>query len=210
MGTLQAMAAFKGFATGAGLIIAIGAQNAFVLTQGLRRQYPLLVAGLCSLIDAVLIIAGISGLGLLISESPTWASLMRWGGVAFLLWYGWGALRSAMNPGCLKHRDTVESSVRAVVMTTLAVSVLNPHVYLDTVVLMGSIGGQYAPELRFWFGLGAALASFTWFFSLSLGAKKLAPLFERPAAWRVLDSLMVVVMWGIALSLAWPVLFPEQ
>lgn len=187
-----------GLVTGAGLIIAIGAQNAFVLSQGVRREYHWPIAGLCSLIDALLITAGIAGMGALISASPLLMQLVTWAGAAFLLWYGYNALRAALKPAALEASQSQFSSLRSALITTLALSLLNPHVYLDTVVLLGSIGGRYPDAGRFWFGAGAALFSFIWFFSLSLGARWLAPLFRSPAAWRVLDGLVCLMMWTLA------------
>ncbi len=187
-----------GLVTGAGLIIAIGAQNAFVLSQGIRREYHWPIAGLCGLIDALLITLGIAGMGVLISDSPLLLTLVTWGGAAFLLWYGANALRSALNAGSLEVQTRGLSSLRGALLTTLALSLLNPHVYLDTVILLGSIGGRYPDEGRYWFGAGAALFSFIWFFSLSLGARWLAPLFQKPLAWRILDGLVCLMMWTLA------------
>ncbi|WP_241234956.1 LysE/ArgO family amino acid transporter [Amphritea opalescens] len=178
--------------------MAIGAQNAFVLSQGVRREYHWPIAGLCSLIDTVLIAAGISGMGVLISQSTLMLPLINWAGGAFLLWYGALALRSALRSETLKVSTRQFSSLGAALLTTLALSLLNPHVYLDTVVLLGSIGGRYAEQDRVWFGAGAALFSFIWFFSLSLGARWLAPLFRRPISWRILDGLVCIMMWTLA------------
>ncbi len=189
---------FTGLATGAGLIIAIGAQNAFVLSQGLRREYHWPIAGVCGLIDTLLIAAGIAGMGALISSSPVLLKLVTWAGALFLLWYGWNALKAAINPGSLEASKRQFSDLRSALLTTLALSLLNPHVYLDTVVLLGSIGGRYPEEGRYWFGAGAALFSFIWFFCLSLGARWLAPLFRSPMAWRVLDGLVCLMMWTLA------------
>lgn len=192
----------KGLGLGGSLIIAIGAQNAFVLTQGLRRNHHYLVAALCSLVDIVLILAGVAGMGLLIADNPLLLQAATWGGAAFLLWFGATALRSAMKPGTLQEDQNAEGYSRGkIILTTLAVSLLNPHVYLDTVVMLGSIGGRYAPDARVWFAVGAVTASFLWFFSLSLGAQWLAPLFRKPIAWRVLDGLVCLIVWAIAASL---------
>ncbi|WP_419902759.1 LysE/ArgO family amino acid transporter [Kiloniella sp.] len=192
----------KGMGTGAGLIIAIGAQNAYVLTQGLRRNNQFAIALLCSVVDAVLIALGVAGMGLLITSNPLLLVIAAWGGALFLFWYGLNAFRAAINPGVLKAKQEAgPDSLKKAVVTTLGVCLLNPHVYLDTVVLLGSIGGRYPEEARLWFGIGAVLSSFLWFFSLSLGAKWLAPLFKRPVAWRVLDCLVGLIMWAIAISL---------
>ena len=201
MVTFYPTAFFNGLATSAVLIIAIGAQNAFVLSQGIRRQYPLVIASVCSLLDTLLIMLGIAGMGVLISDSPALLAVVSWGGAVFLLGYGARALRSALRPQVLELNQQGLGSLRAALLTTLALSLLNPHVYLDTLVLLGSIGGRY-PELeRYWFGAGAALFSFIWFFSLSLGARWLAPLFRSPLAWRVLDGLVCLMMWGLAVLL---------
>ena len=192
---------FKGLLTSAGLIIAIGAQNAFVLTQGLRRQYHWPIAWVCSLLDATLILLGIAGMGVLISQSPLLLDIVTWGGVLFLLAYGFRALRSAFHSESLQLAGGGITSFKSALLTTLALSLLNPHVYLDTVVLLGSIGGSYPLEQRYWFAAGASLASFLWFFSLSLGARWLAPLFRKPMAWRILDGLVCLMMWGIAATL---------
>ncbi len=190
-----------GLATGAGLIIAIGAQNAFVLTQGVRREFHWPIAGLCSLIDTVLIVLGVAGMGLVIDQSPHLLTLVTWGGVLFLLWYGANALRSALKTESLRVRSRGVKDLKTALLTTLALSLLNPHVYLDTVVLLGSIGGRYPLAERYWFGAGAALFSFIWFFALSLGGRWLAPIFEKPMAWRVLDGVVWLMMWGLALGL---------
>lgn len=197
----QLLALFKGMGTGAGLIIAIGAQNAFVLTQGLRREYHWPIAGICSLFDAVCIVLGAAGMGALVSQSPVLLEITKWGGALFLTWYGLNAFRSAFNTHSLKGENRGVSSLKQAVVTTLAITALNPHVYLDTVVLLGSIGSQQAEGLQIWFTVGAVCASFMWFFSLSFGARWLAPLFAKPIAWRVLDLTIALVMWSIALSL---------
>lgn len=199
--SVQMLALLKGLATSAGLIVAIGAQNAFVLTQGLKRQHHWPIAGLCSVFDALLITAGVAGMGVLISESPFWLAVARWGGGAFLLWYGFGALRSALTNQRMMDQEGAVTGLRAALLTTLAVTLLNPHAYLDTLVLIGSIGGQYVGEERTWFAVGAISFSFIWFFGISLGARWLAPLFAKPMAWRVLDLLICGVMWTIAYSL---------
>ncbi|MBR9868701.1 MAG: amino acid transporter [Oceanospirillales bacterium] len=190
-----------GLATSAGLIMAIGAQNAFVLSQGVRREYHWAIAGVCSLLDAVLITAGIAGMGVLIGQSELTLKLISWAGGAFLLWYGANALRSALRSESMSLSTNNFSSLKSALLTTLALSLLNPHVYLDTVVLLGSIGGRYPDQERYWFGAGAALFSFVWFFSLSLGARWLAPLFRKPVSWRILDGLVCLMMWTLAVLL---------
>jgi L-lysine exporter family protein LysE/ArgO len=192
---------FQGVGVGGGLIVAIGAQNAFVLSQGVRGRYPVLIPSICWICDLILILVGMGGLGHMVSGTPQLMRLAAWGGAVFLVVYGWRSLRSALAGGSLQVRDDATASMRSAVMTTLAVTLLNPHVYLDTVVLLGAISGQFAGIGRYSFGAGAITASFVWFFSLSLGARLLAPLFRRPLAWRILDSAVCLTMWGIAASL---------
>jgi len=197
------MPTLRGLALGASLIIAIGAQNAYVLSQGLRRQHVFAVALVCSLCDAALITLGVAGVGTIIASSQVLTQGAAWGGAAFLLWYGFGSFRSAFRRRAMDEVDAPQETARLgqTLLKTLAVSLLNPHVYLDTVVLIGSIGGQYAAAERPLFGLGAVTASFAWFFGLGYGAAVLTPLFRRPIAWRVLDTLIGCIMWAIAASL---------
>jgi L-lysine exporter family protein LysE/ArgO len=191
----------QGFGTGGGLIVAIGAQNAFVLSQGVRGRHALVVALICILCDAVFITAGIAGVGAAVAANPALTSWVTWGGAGFLFVYGWGALRSAMRGGSLATGDPTALSLKAAVLTTLAVTLLNPHFYLDTVILLGGLSGQFRGESRLLFWGGAISASVTWFFALSMGGRLLAPLFTRPISWRILDSLVCLTMWGIATSL---------
>ncbi len=190
----------RGFGLGASLIIAIGAQNAFVLRQGLRREGAVLVAAICAACDAVLIMAGAGGVGGLIAQFPWLARLASLGGAAFLLFYGLRAFRQALRPSAL-DLSAAPLPRAGLVAATLSVSLLNPHVYLDTIVLVGGLAGQYTALSRAFFALGAVTASLIWFFSLALGAAKLAPLFQRPRAWQVLDCGVGLVMWSIALGL---------
>ncbi|MDX1453190.1 MAG: LysE/ArgO family amino acid transporter [Oleiphilaceae bacterium] len=191
----------KGFFTGAGLIIAIGAQNAYVLSQGLRRAYPGLIASTCSVIDAVLIVAGIMGMGALIQSSEQLLLWVTLGGALFLSAYGVSALQRMSTNTAIRRNDHSVQSARSAVMTCLALSLLNPHVYLETVVLLGSIGGALPAIQAFWFGLGAVVASFCWFFALAFGAGMLAPILRKPKAWRILDGIIAVIMFGIAAEL---------
>ena len=194
--------ALLGFGTAAALIIAIGAQNAFVLRQGLTRSHVLPVVLICALSDALLIGAGIYGLGALVRQHGLLLELARWGGAAFLLVYGFMAARRALHPGRLDAAPGASAtSLHATVLACLAFTWLNPHVYLDTVVLLGSVASQQPAEQRMAFGVGAVSASVAWFTALGFGARWLAPLFARPAAWRVLDGLIAVVMWVLALGL---------
>lgn len=199
METLEIFGA--GFGLGGSLIIAIGAQNAFVLRQGLRRQHPLPIAFLCFAIDALLILAGSLGLGTLVQQTPDLLAVVRWAGAAFLLTYAGLAVKRALHPAALTTESATVPTLGAALTTTLAVSLLNPHVYLDTVVLLGSLAGRYAGEPRWWFIGGAMLASFLWFHGLALGARWLAPLFARPGTWRVLDGVIALVMASLGLSL---------
>lgn len=189
----------RGLGLGASLIIAIGAQNAFVLRQGLRREQAVLVAAICTGCDAALITAGALGVGGIIAHWPLLARLTSLGGALFLLYYGFRAFCSARHPSSLEASAALPRS--SVAASTLSVSLLNPHVYLDTVVLVGGLAAQYAAVPRLLFTAGAISASCFWFFSLALGAAHFAPLFRRPRAWQVLDCLVGGVMWTIAMSL---------
>ncbi len=196
-------ALLKGLGVGAGLIIAIGSQNAFVLSCAIRNQHTWVVAGLCMLIDAALISAGVWGLGALIQAHPVLLEVATWGGAAFLFTYGWLAFRRAWSPDGLQAQALRTMSLRTAVLTALALSLLNPHVYLDTVVLLGSIGGQLPGSQPLWFALGASLASVGWFSSLAIGGRLLAPWFASPKNWQRLDILVGLTMWLIAASLLW-------
>lgn len=198
------LALYKGLATSASLIIAIGAQNTFVLTQALQRRYPLTIAAICSSFDALFICLGVAGLGILVTQSPELLVATRWLGVIFLSLYGLRAFISAFRNNRLKLSNQTALSLKQVVLTTLLITLANPHVYLDTVVLIGSIGSQQAPSLRAWFTLGAVSFSVIWFFTLACGARWLIPLFRKPMAWRILDLCVAGIMWRIAFSLITP------
>lgn len=194
-------ALFAGFLTGLSLIAAIGAQNAFVLRQGLRREYVGLVVLLCAGSDAILIAAGVAGFGAVAGAWPGFGLVMRWLGAGFLLLYGLGRMRSALRgASALQAEGGAGASRRHVAVTCLLLTWANPHVWLDTVVLLGAVATRYAP-FQAGFALGAMLASLSFFPALGFGARLLAPLFARPAAWRWLDLLVALVMWGIALHL---------
>lgn len=190
-----------GLGLGLSLIIAIGAQNAFVLRQGLRREHVLAIVAICALSDAVLILLGIAGLGAIIQQATWLLVVVRIAGAAFLTWYGVKSALRALKPSTL-DTDPAGSplSLRTAVLTVLALTWLNPHVYLDTVVLLGSIGATHG-DGRWWFGLGAAIGSVVWFSALGFGSRMLRPLFARPLSWRILDALIAVVMIAIAVSL---------
>ena len=191
-----------GFVTGLGLIVAIGAQNAFVLRAGIGRRQVLAVAATAAACDAALIAVGVAGIGSVLAASPTFSLLMGIGGAAFLIVYGVTALRSALRRTATDWGSAPGlGSARAAIMATLAVSLLNPHVYLDTVVLLGGIGGRLPAEARFAFAFGAMSASLTWFFALAFGARALAPAFARPGVGRGLDVFVAVVLFTVAFSL---------
>jgi L-lysine exporter family protein LysE/ArgO len=195
------LAAIAGLGFGFSLIIAIGAQNAFVLRQGLRREHVLVVVAICALSDAVLIAVGVGGLGTLVQLAPWLLTVVRIAGAAFLLVYGLLAARRAFRPAALITDDAGRSTpLLATVGTVLALTWLNPHVYLDTVVLLGSVAGTHGDD-RWWFGLGAAIGSILWFSALGFGARLLRPLFAKPIAWRVLDVIIAIVMIALAVSL---------
>ncbi len=195
-------AAFAGFRLGLGLILAIGAQTAYVLRQGLKREHEFATCLFCALSDAALIALGVSGFSLASKALPWLAPALRWGGVAFLLWYGFRSFRAALSgPGSLRAEGAAETSLARTLATIAAFTWLNPHVYLDTVVLLGSVSAQY-PGRALAFGGGAVAASFAFFFSLGYGARLLQPLFARPGAWVILDSLVGVLMWSLALGIA--------
>ena len=195
------LAALAGLGLGLSLIIAIGAQNAFFLRQGLRGEHLLPVVAVCALSDAVLIGAGVLGAGALLDRLPWLLPVFRVGGAAFLLAYAVVAARRAVRPGVLKaEAQGAGASLVATVTTALALTWLNPHVYLDTVVLLGSIAQTHGED-RGWFAAGAVVGSLVWFTALGFGARLLRPLFARPGAWRVLDGVIAVVMVAIALSL---------
>lgn len=198
---MQSAVFFQGLAISAGLIVAIGAQNAFVLAQGVRGAHRLQIALACASSDALLIALGVGGAGALIASQPALLALARWGGAAFLLVYAAMALRRAWHGESMTLPADSQQSVWRVLLATLAVTWLNPHVYLDTVVLLGGVAAQLPAQERFTFGLGAALASWLWFFALAYGARLLAPLFTRPTSWRVLDISVALVMLAVAASL---------
>ena len=191
---------FNGILVAFGLIMAIGAQNAFVLAQSLRREHHLSVAALCVICDALLVTLGVFGLATVLMQSPLLLGIARWGGAVFLLVYGSQALLRALRPQALSQAtESGPRSRRAVLLSALAVTLLNPHVYLDTVLLIGSLGAQQAAPGAY--ALGAASASLMWFFTLALGAAWLAPWLARPATWRILDLAVAAMMFSVASQL---------
>jgi L-lysine exporter family protein LysE/ArgO len=196
------MTAFlPGFLTGLSLIIAIGAQNAFVIRQGLTKQHVLLVVLICAVSDALLIVLGVAGLGALISGLPWLLEIVRWFGVLYLSWFGFKSLRSAFKTQLLEASGASSGSARTVVFSVLGFTFLNPHVYLDTVILLGSIGNQFGPD-KWWFAVGGAIASLVWFSSIGFGAKAASRFMAKPIFWKVLDILIAAVMFSIAIFLA--------
>ncbi len=191
-----------GLLTGLSLIVAIGAQNAFVLRQGLARAHVGVVVAICTISDVVLIAAGVSGIGTIVERAPWVLDTVRWFGVAFLTWYGVSSLLRARRAESLQAATTGNGSRRRAVLTALALTWLNPHVYLDTVLLLGSIANQHGDVGRWWFALGAALGSAIWFVGLGYGARRAHRLLSSPRSWQVLDVLIGLTMLGIALMLA--------
>ena len=193
-----------GFVLCATLIIAIGAQNAFVLRQGLRREHVLIIVAFCALADLLLIGAGVAGVAQVLGQAPRLTFLLTGAGTLFLAWYGIRALGRARTASAMNVAEgTRRISVRNAVAQAAGFTFLNPHVYLDTVLLMGSIGARQPSDLRFWFVGGAAAASGAWFTSLGFGARLLRPVFRTPRAWQVLDTIIGITMLVLAVSLLW-------
>jgi len=188
-----------GFLTTMTLIAAIGAQNAFVLRQGIRREHVLPVVALCTVSDLVLIMAGIAGFGALITAHPQVVTAARIGGAIFLLGYGVLAARRAVRPGTLTPTDAAPARLAGVLLTCSALTFLNPHVYLDTVILLGALANEHH-DGRWLFGIGAATASAVWFTSLGFGARQLSRQFAKPVTWRVLDAFIALLMFGLAFA----------
>ena len=195
------VATLAGAGFGLSLIVAIGAQNAFVLRQGLRGEHVLAVVLICAVSDVVLIALGIAGIGSLLDLAPWLLDAMRIGGAAFLLAYAVIAGKRAIRPGAIDPETSgAPTALWPTVTTAVALTWLNPHVYLDTILLLGSVAGTHGDD-RWWFGVGAAAGSIIWFSSLGFGARLLRPLFSKPASWRILDALIAIIMAAIAVSL---------
>ena len=190
-----------GFLSGMALIVAIGAQNSFVLRQALRREHRLPIMLICATTDALLIVAGIAGLGVLIQNNATLLNVARYGGALFLFAYSAFAAQRAWQGEQLSVEAQEAMPLYTAIAACLGFTFLNPHVYLDTVVLLGALANQQGEEGRWLFGGGAAFASLLWFAALAYGASHLAPLFRRPCAWRVLDALIALIMLGLAIRL---------
>lgn len=193
----------QGFIIGIGLIIAIGAQNAFILRQGITKKHVFSTALISSVADALLIILGVGGLGTIISQNEILLWIAKWGGFIFLLQYGFSSLRKGLldigeNSYSLNNQP---SSLKATIFASIGFSLLNPHVYLDTVVLIGSLGAQYPFPERWSFAIGASIASFVWFFALAYGATFLGPLVKHPKADRLINIFIGIIMWWIAFGL---------
>ena len=193
-------ALLAGLFTGLSLIVAIGAQNAFVLRMGLTRQRIGVVVALCIAADAILIFAGIGGIATLVHVAPWLLNTLRWGGVGYLIYFAATSFRRALRPATLHPADQPQQSLGRVIATTLAFTFLNPHVYIDTVLLLGSIGNQYGSS-RWLFGTGAAIGSLTWFLSLGYGARAAARLAAKPVTWRVLEVVIGCVILSVATRL---------
>ena len=191
----------KGFGLSASLIVSIGAQNMFVLRQGLRREHVLPVVLFCAVADSVLVIAGVNGLGQLLAAVPGLSIALSLGGAAFLTWYAVGAFRRAMRSEALIIKNDAGLSLGAALAATAAFTLLNPHVYIDTVMLMGAVGSSLPASQRLFFIIGASTFAAIWFSAIGFGARFLAPLFARPVAWRVLDVVTGLMMTVIAMVL---------
>lgn len=192
-----------GFIASISLIMAIGVQNAFVLKQGLKRQHLFLTAFTCSLCDSVLIVLGVSGIEILTNDYPMFTKFMEWGGALFLVVYGLRSFWSVFHPHTLvaSLENPVPTSKMSTLLALLGFTFLNPHTYVDTFLLLGTIGAEQEPHEQIYFMIGAVAASATWFFSLTYGASKVSPIFKNPRAWQVLDTIMGCVMLSIAVSL---------
>lgn len=188
----------KGFVLSASLIVSIGAQNMFVLRQGLKQEHVVPVVLFCAVADSVLVIAGVNGLGHLLAAVPGLSTSLSLGGAAFLSWYAIGAFRRAVRPATLVVEGDRRLSLAAALAAAAAFTLLNPHVYIDTVMLMGAVGSSLPENQRIFFIIGASSFAATWFASIGFGARFLAPLFARPAAWRVLDVVTGLMMTAIA------------
>ena len=190
-----------GLLAGLSLIIAIGAQNAFVIRQGLTKKYVFLTVVICSVSDAMLIALGASGLGALIKSNTAVLEIVRWFGVSYLIWFGIKSVRSALKVQVLTAAGEASGSRKSVITTILALTFLNPHVYLDTVILLGSISNQFGED-KWYFTAGAALGSVLWFTAIGYGAKSASRFMSKPIFWKILDSLIAVIMFSIAAFLA--------
>ena len=195
------IALITGFFTGLSLIVAIGAQNAFVIKQGLLRSHVTLVVFVCAISDALLIIVGTGGLGRIIQSKPDLLNVIRWFGVIYLTWFGIKSVRSALRNETLTASDKSAESWKKVLVTVLAMTYLNPHVYLDTVIFVGSLANQFESQ-RWYFALGACIASGVWFSVIGYGARSASHLMSKPIFWRILESVIAAIMFTLAITLA--------
>ena len=195
------IAILPGLLTGFSLIIAIGAQNAFVIRQGLRREHVLLIVLICAISDAALILVGTGGLGRIIQGNQIALEIIRWFGVAYLTWFGLRSLRSAFKSQSLQVGGVLQARAGDVARSALALTFLNPHVYLDTVILLGSVANQFESD-RWFFALGACLASIIWFTTIGFGARSASRFMSKPIFWKILDSIIALVMFSIGITLA--------
>ena len=194
-------AIIPGLLAGLSLIIAIGAQNAFVIRQGLTKKFVLLTVLICAFSDALLIALGASGLGALIKSNKNVLEFVRWFGVAYLIWFAFKSAKSALKKEVLNSAGEASADRKSVILTVLALTFLNPHVYLDTVILLGSISNQFGSD-KWFFVLGAMLGSFIWFTAIGFGAKSASKFMSRPIFWKILDSIIAAIMLSIAALLA--------
>ena len=194
-------AIIPGLLAGLSLIIAIGAQNAFVIRQGLTKKFVLLTVLICAFSDALLIALGASGLGALIKSNKNVLEFVRWFGVAYLIWFAFKSAKSALKKEVLNSAGEASADRKSVILTVLALTFLNPHVYLDTVILLGSISNQFGSD-KWFFVIGAMLASFIWFTAIGFGAKSASKFMSRPIFWKILDSIIAAIMLSIAAFLA--------
>ena len=195
------IALITGFFTGLSLIVAIGAQNAFVIKQGLLRSHVTLVVFVCAISDALLIIVGTGGLGRIIQSKPDLLNVIRWFGVIYLTWFGIKSVRAAFRNETLTASDKSAESWKKVLVTVLAMTYLNPHVYLDTVIFVGSLANQFESQ-RWYFALGACIASGVWFSVIGYGARSASHLMSKPIFWRILESVIAAIMFTLAITLA--------
>lgn len=194
-------AIIPGFLAGLSLIIAIGAQNAFVIRQGLTKKFVLLTVLICAFSDAILIALGASGLGALIKSNKNILEFVRWFGVIYLLWFAFKSAKSVFKKEVLNSAGEASADRKSVILTVLALTFLNPHVYLDTVILLGSISNQFGTD-KWFFVIGAMLASFIWFTAIGFGAKSASRFMSQPIFWKILDLIIALVMVSIAAFLA--------
>lgn len=201
----------NGFLLSLGLIVAVGPQNAYVLRKGLKKHHVFAVSTTCFLSGSVLIFIAVAGIGTFMTNNPRLADAAAWGGALFLFWYGYQTYKSAKNPAAISQHDIDDAGAAAkgkgvvtAIGVALAMTYLNPHVYLDTFVIIGGIAAQFDDDnLRWSFGAGAILASGVWFYGIGYGARLFAPIFKREKAWRVLDMVITIIMWSMACLLIW-------